>query len=287
MKTRFGRIQINIGFFAVLMPLLMLFTGFIAEYAAAFVSITLHETGHLVLALTRGLLPDSMTLTPVGFSMAIDDRSCRRAELIKIYLAGPVVNLLIFGATTLAGLAYPAHQKYLDLWAATNLYLALFNLLPAYPLDGGRILREALAGKLGLFASARIARRLAAGLSAAMLLFGIYQTHLAACNFILVITGLHILFLLYSERMETAFMNIKQILYRRTRFLKKGVYPARDLVAAKSARLDEILKNMDFDRFHLIHVLDDDLKLVRVFTESEIMDAIIAGKENITFEDLC
>ena len=81
-------------------------------------------------------------------------------------------------------------------------------------------------------------------------------------------------------------MNVKSIIYRRSRLLKKGVYQARDLVVLKTTMVSEIIKNMDFDRFHIIHVLDDDLKLVKSLTEQEIMDAIFENSADITFGEL-
>ena len=81
-------------------------------------------------------------------------------------------------------------------------------------------------------------------------------------------------------------MNMRQILYRRSRLLRKGIYPARDLVVMKTARLGDTLKNMDFDRFHIIYVLDDSLRIAGVFTESEIIDALAGAPEDMTFEGL-
>lgn len=54
----------------------------------------------------------------------------------------------------------------------------------------------------------------------------------------------------------------------------------------KNTRLGDTLTSMDFDRFHIIYVLDDNLRLLRVFTESEIMDALSGDTGNITFEQL-
>jgi stage IV sporulation protein FB len=89
-----------------------------------------------------------------------------------------------------------------------------------------------------------------------------------------------------TGRMESALMNIRQIVYRRSRLIKKGVYPARDLVVMKSVKLGDSLKSMDFDRFHIVYVLDDDLHILGLLTESEIMDALAANCDDITFGQL-
>lgn len=81
-------------------------------------------------------------------------------------------------------------------------------------------------------------------------------------------------------------MNIKYLVYKRSRFLKKGVYPGRELVVIQNMRLGDIIKNMDFDRFHIIYVLDEDMKLVRVFTEQEIIDNLSKYDSEMSFEEL-
>ena len=81
-------------------------------------------------------------------------------------------------------------------------------------------------------------------------------------------------------------MNMKQIIYRRSRLLKKGIYPVRDLVVMKSVFLGDTVKSMDFDRFHFIYVLDDNLKLLGVFSENDIMESMLRNNGDITFEEL-
>ena len=284
MKIKIREIEIQINILIIAVPPLLFFIGCLKEYAIAFFSITLHEIGHMAAAYFYGYKPSCVRLTPVGFSLSINSRDCSRVNSIKIYSAGPAVNLLLFGAASSADLIFPALHGHLNLLSATNLYLALFNLIPAFPLDGGRILLEVLAGSMGLLAADRMIRRLALILSIAMLLIGMYQLYISAFNFTLIIIGLYIIFLLNTGRMESALMNIRQIIYRRSRLIKKGIYPARDLVVVKSTQLSETLNCMDFDRFHFVHVLDDDLRLLRVFTENEIMDAIVKGGDNMTFE---
>ena len=80
-------------------------------------------------------------------------------------------------------------------------------------------------------------------------------------------------------------MNVKNIIYRRARLLKKGIYQARDLVVIKSVQMSEILKSMDFDRFHIVYVLDENLNIVKVLTEQEIIDGLLKYNTEITFEE--
>ena len=286
MRIKVKGADINISIFIFAVPPVLLFTGWLDEYAVAFFSIAVHEIVHIAVARLYGCNTGEIRITPVGFSVSIHDRDCSRRESLAIYSAGPASNLLLFTAASLAAYVFPAFESQLHLVSVTNIFLAVFNLIPAFPLDGGRILLDLLAGRMGLLAAGRLTRRLAWVLSSILLLYGAWQLYVSAFNFSMIIIAIYIIVLIITGRMESAFMNIRQIIYRRSRLLKKGIYPARDLVAIKSTLLSDTLKNMDFDRFHLVYVLDDHLRLLHVFTENEIMDAITAGGDGITFEQL-
>ena len=125
-----------------------------------FVSILLHELGHAVVARRQGLRTRSITLFVFGGVAQLEkDPRDGRAEF-WMAAAGPVASLALAGLFyTLANLPFlgpsaAAVAKYL---ALINLMLALFNLVPAFPMDGGRLLRGALWGPLGKARATRIA----------------------------------------------------------------------------------------------------------------------------------
>lgn len=264
----------------------MLIAGCLKEYAAVFFSLILHELSHIAAARLRGIKPECIAVTPVGFTAVINDNGCSGRILLGIYFAGPLSNLILYCLLSAAGHMFPAMAAYIRMASSANLLLALFNLVPAFPLDGGKILMELLSGSMGILGAGRLIRRIAWFISSAMLLAGIYQLYITSYNVSLIIVGLYIQLTLRNAGMESALMNIRQILYRRTKLLKKGIYPARDLVVTKSAKLGDTLKSMDFDRYHIIHMLDDELRLSRSFTESEIMDALSEDGENMSFGQL-
>ncbi len=133
--------------------------GLVAS-ALFFVSILLHELAHAVVALRHGVRTQSITLFIFGGVARLEeDPKDGRAEL-WIALAGPLASLvlagLLYGCTLLPflGASVAAVARYL---AVINLILALFNLVPAFPMDGGRLLRGALWGRLGKARATRIA----------------------------------------------------------------------------------------------------------------------------------
>jgi Zn-dependent protease/CBS domain-containing protein len=125
-----------------------------------FVSILLHELGHAVVARLQGLRTRSITLFIFGGVAQLEkDPKDGRAEF-WMAAAGPAVSLALAGVfyacATLpfVGPSSAAVARYL---ALINLILAVFNLVPAFPMDGGRLLRGALWGPLGKARATRIA----------------------------------------------------------------------------------------------------------------------------------
>lgn len=269
----------------VVVPLLFI-AGFGMEYLIAFASIAFHELGHIAAARARGCGVKRVTLTFVGLSVIIDEDGLSRRDSFLIFSAGPAANLLLsilsYGFASL--LRQPS--TILNFFFYSNVCLAVFNLIPAIPLDGGRILRELLARRRGYISAGRNIRKLAFVFSTVFIALGAYQLSYNRTNFSLLVIGIYIMVLLFTGKMEAALMNIKQIIYRRSRLLKKGIYSARDLVAMESTPVNEVLKSMDFDSFHFIFVLDGNLKLIGIFNENEIMEGIVENNTDITFGEL-
>lgn len=146
-----GKMEVHVH--ALLPCYLLLMMGLGAGHAAvnALVCLLLHETGHIAVAALLREPVLSLTLMPMGGKVHIGGLYRLPAlKLIAIALAGPMASML--GA--FIGIMLP-HVFPLR-FALMNLMLAAFNLLPAAPLDGGRLLTALIRGRLGLRRSVRI-----------------------------------------------------------------------------------------------------------------------------------
>lgn len=158
---------------------------------ALFVCILLHELGHAIVARRYGIRTHEIVLFPIG-GVARLERNPKPHEELWIALAGPVVNivlagLLIAAAAWISGTVdwdsvfQRKDGSLLGQVAAGNIVLALFNLLPAFPMDGGRVLRAMLALRMGEDNATALAARSGRALAILMGLFG-----LISGNFLLV-----------------------------------------------------------------------------------------------------
>lgn len=164
--------------FLVLVALVLLQNGMAAGSAAAlgsltllgilFGSVVLHEFGHAIVARRFGARIVDITLWPLGGLTRMTHMPERPLPEFSVALAGPAVNAALLALAALLGahVAVPGAgprvgtSAPLDVFASVNLALALFNLAPAFPMDGGRALRAALSARFGFLRATELAVRI-------------------------------------------------------------------------------------------------------------------------------
>lgn len=124
-------------------------TGFLMALSL-FGSVVLHELGHSLVAKSQGITVNSITLFVFGGVASIERESKSPGEAFQVAIAGPAVSLILFGLFYLISQVLPLSnmgQVIASDLARINLIIALFNLIPGLPLDGGQVLK-ALVWKL-------------------------------------------------------------------------------------------------------------------------------------------
>lgn len=177
--TLFGfPIELNASFLILLAFVFVAFGGLagVMIVGIAFASVLLHELGHAVVARRLGVRISGIELGFLGGAAKMEDLPRTARHEIAIAAAGPIVSLLLGGASL--GLAFLVNAPLLATIGWINLVLAAFNLIPALPMDGGRILRAALATRMSFVratdASITVARVVAVGFGI-LGLMGAYQ----------------------------------------------------------------------------------------------------------------
>lgn len=148
----------------ILLGLLLLFSGSASGgayglliAALLFGSVLVHELGHALVARRYGVGTREIVLLPIGGAAMLSDEPSRPVHELLIALAGPLVSLGLAVGAWLIHLALPL--ALLSDLVVINLMLGLFNLVPAFPLDGGRMLRAGLAVRMGGLRATRVAAR--------------------------------------------------------------------------------------------------------------------------------
>ena len=211
----------------------------LAFILALFASVLAHECGHILMARLLGVRTPDITLLPIGGMAPLQRVPEQPRREISVALAGPAVNLAIWllltyalGAETrlaaLENIDDPAQGFWARL-AAANLFLVLFNLVPALPMDGGRVLRAALALRIGRARATRIAAT-----AGQVLAFGFGLWGLVIGSPILILIGVFVFVAATSETTAVAMRDIARSLSARDAMITafETLNPRQNLQAA-------------------------------------------------------
>jgi Zn-dependent protease/CBS domain-containing protein len=179
----------------------------IARLLALFACVVLHELGHAVMARRFGVKTREIVLYPIGGVARLESMPGGWAEL-AIALAGPAVNVALAAACEAALVALHVPHVYqpaqllqnpglVQQLLGVNILLVVFNMIPAFPMDGGRVLRALLAVGLGQHRATRIAALIGQVIAGFFVVFGIFQP-----NYFLIFIGL---FVFLGATQEVAF----------------------------------------------------------------------------------
>jgi stage IV sporulation protein FB len=236
-----------------------------------FLCVLAHEFGHIVAARRYGVQTPDVTLLPIGGVARLERIPEEPAQELVVALAGPAVNvaiaavlfLIVGGMPPADGLSLQDPRVgLLQRLASVNLFLALFNLIPAFPMDGGRVLRALLARRLGYGRATQIAASIGQGLAFALGLLGLFG------NPILIFIALFVYLAAASEAHAI-----------QMREAARGV-PARDVMITHfeslgaDSRVEDAVECLIRTTQHEFPVVDRSGALLGVLTRDDMIKAL-------------
>jgi Zn-dependent protease/CBS domain-containing protein len=250
----------------------------IAVIVALFVCVLLHEFGHSLVAQRLGIDIPDITLLPIGGVARLKTLPERPMDEVKIAVAGPLVNVVLAPIFYGIGIALGADPldigspvggfgsvgQFFVYLGVINVALVVFNMLPAFPMDGGRVLRGLLASRLGPVRATDISSAVGQFFALAFFLVGILSG-----NFFLALIAVFIFFgangeaQMVRQRELTRGLSVSDVMGTKPRLETVTPYHTFGQV------LDSVIHGYQED----FPVVDEDGRLVGMFTRNEIMAA--------------
>lgn len=198
-----------------------------------FGTVFLHELGHALAAKRYGINTKDITILPIGGLARLEKIPEKPVEELVVALAGPAVNIALAGITALFITMPSANELYIQLTGGVNsdnfflnffivnIWLAVFNLIPAFPMDGGRVLRALLAMKMERHIATNVAARIGQVLALGFIFLGFFG------NPFLIFIGLFIILGAQGEAQMT-----------KAEFMMKGII-VRDILMKNYETIEE------------------------------------------------
>lgn len=244
--------------------------------------VTLHELGHSLMAQRYHIRTRDITLLPIGGVASLESIPEKPKEELAVALAGPAVNVIIalillpiiylgHSPATFEGLGNISHSNFLTSLLSVNISLVVFNMIPAFPMDGGRVLRALLGFKLNHTKATTIAARIGQVIAVIFVVVGFYG------NSFLIFIGIFIFMGAQTElkyAQGTAVLNETSI-----GEIMTSTFPR----IASTSTIREAAQRLLQEKTNSFLVIQNDLPLGSLSRE-EVLKALGDGGENTLVE---
>lgn len=264
--------------------LILLVCSYNRMFIFAFIWVFLHEVTHILIALKYGCKFYNISFHIFGLNAELSDINILKdKEKIIIYSSGAAFNIAV--AVFLYFLSFKYSNSFIETSINLNIGLAVFNLLPAYPLDGSRILEIILSKKILFKKAQKIISIISFIIAGLFIVIGIYiYIFLHSLNFSMLIGAIIIIYITRMEESTSMYITMGNIVKKRKKILKDNYIENKSISVYYKQGLVNILALVDRNKFNTFYILDDDMKLIHVLHEDELIEALkIYG--NMTLEE--
>ncbi len=253
-----GETEIRMSPLVMLLLPAALALGGLRMTAVAFLSLTVHEAAHAMTAHRLGYPVRSVEIQPFGFVARMDADLAAFGDAAAIYAAGPAASLSLAAFSALLESVFPRYGSMKAGVTEYNLLIALMNLLPALPLDGGRLVFAAFSGR-GRRTASIVLRALGAAAGAAFLAAFLFLIMNGAFNPTFLIMGVFLPAAAFSEREKQA---LGGMIRRRIR--SGAALPVRGMAIASETKLKKAVELLPAGGYAVVCVVESGKRIAEI-----------------------
>lgn len=272
------RLTIHPIYFGVMLYYIIIGRG--VMFLSYLLAVLLHELAHSYSASRQGYALGKITLMPYG---ALLGGSCDMPNkaMAKVSLAGPLANIFLALLTISLWWLFPSTYTYTRYFLYANIIIAVFNMLPAYPLDGSRIILSIpVKNKLKLVKMLRLCGVIC---GIAFIMIGIisiwYQFNIS-----LVFTGAFILLSAVLGGGDEVYSHIasRPLMHKN---YQDGVM-VQEIIISQESKLYKILRHIKSDRIIIFKIIDNTGNIVAVLNEVDISEILIKNPSSMKIKNI-
>lgn len=264
--------------------LIVLVCSYNKMFIFALIWVFLHEITHILVALKFGCKFYNIEFHIFGMKAElIDIDSLRENQKIIVYLSGALLNIVLAIFFYIINIKYDS--SFIETSMNLNIGLAVFNLLPAYPLDGSRILEVILSKRMLFKKAQKIISIVSFSIAALFIIIAvIIYIFLHSLNLSMIIGAIIIIYITRMEEHTTMYITMSNVVKKRNKLLKNKYIENKSISVYYKQGLVNVLALVDRNKFNTFYILDDDMKLIYILNEDELIDALkVYG--NMTLEE--
>lgn len=263
--------------------ILLILLGFRGQLLVAFAIVLFHEMVHYIAARHYGFSGFDIEILPLGAVLKLKELDeANTKEDIIISISGPIANLMF--AAFFYYMWTRLRTNYMYMLYTGNLIIGLFNLIPAFPLDGGRIIRGIISYKTYFKEANKITVYISVTIGIFFMFFYFYMFVRGINNINIGLIALFIIISSLKEKERIVYIIMGDIIKKKIKFINRGYIENRSISLYYKKDLLSALSMVDKNKYNIFTILDDNMAVMDIIYEEEIVEALkLYG--NITVEE--
>lgn len=266
--------------FLILVILVALLFGYIEQFFIMLFIVGIHELSHISVAHIFGLKCKSITFTPLGFSAVLEDLEYLTGiKRLCIMFAGPMLNLVLWLICEFIFV-----DKFI-FFKQANLAIFIFNILPIYPLDGGKICHIILGNSIGVMNANRILMDIGEIITILIFILGVVQAIFFPFNISLICLSIYLYKVSKKEYANMTFEFYRTIVLNLSKVSMRKKLELKSIVIDKSTPMSVVIDMLGWDSFYIVHVAEKN-RILYTINEFEIIEHVTTKGLSYKFEEI-
>lgn len=272
-KVDLKKSKIRIHPSMILVIIITIALGYIEQFFILLFVTTIHELSHVLIGLCYRLQVAKITFMPIGEAAVLKDiEGLKPYQKYLIIAAGPLSNILL--GTIIYVFFIPKYPN-LYFFMAANYSIGLFNCLPIYPLDGGRILHQVLGNSFGVLISNETMKIVSKIFCGVLCVLGIVQVILYPFNMSILAIGLYLYSINEKEYIHLTYEFYKNISMKQEKIKNHQLMPVKTIVVTSQTSIKKLIRYLRWDYYHIIYILEEGKDGKQYITETQLVKYIM------------